>query len=84
MENLAELTAKAISLITETTSLTELESIRVEYLGKKGQLTAQLKNLGGLSAQERPAAGAKINEAKVQVQEALNARKLEQIGRAHV
>ena len=76
MENLAELTAKAIALIAVTESLADLEAIRVEYLGKKGLLTAQLKNLGGLSAEERPAAGAKINDAKVQVQDALNERKL--------
>ncbi|MDZ7925254.1 MAG: phenylalanine--tRNA ligase subunit alpha [Marinagarivorans sp.] len=76
MENLAELTAKAISFIAETESLVDLEAIRVDYLGKKGLLTAQLKNLGGLSAEERPVAGAKINEAKVLLQDALNDRKL--------
>ena len=76
MENLAELTARAIALITETESLFDLDAIRVDYLGKKGVLTAQLKNLGGLSAEERPAAGAKINDAKVLVQDALNERKL--------
>lgn len=75
MENLAELTAKALDLVAGATDLPALDSIRVDYLGKKGLITAELKNLGKLSAEERPAAGAKINEAKVQVQDAINARK---------
>ncbi len=75
MENLAELTTQALKLVAEANELAALDHIRVEYLGKKGQITAQLKSLGKLCAEERPAAGAKINEAKVQVQDAMNARK---------
>lgn len=75
MENLAELTAKALELVAGADDLPALDGIRVDYLGKKGLITAELKNLGKLSAEERPAAGAKINEAKVQVQDAINARK---------
>ncbi|WP_054113100.1 phenylalanine--tRNA ligase subunit alpha [Marinagarivorans algicola] len=75
MENLAELTTQALKLVAEANELAALDHIRVEYLGKKGQITAQLKALGKLSAEERPAAGAKINDAKVQVQDAMNARK---------
>jgi phenylalanyl-tRNA synthetase alpha chain len=52
-----------------------LDQIRVDYLGKKGQLTALLKTLGKLSNEERPAAGAKINEAKQQVQQAIQGKK---------
>ena len=77
MENLVELTAQALKLVAEASELAALDQLRVEYLGKKGQITAQLKSLGKLSAQEGPAAGAKINEAKVQVQDAINARKTE-------
>ena len=75
MENLAELTVAALKLVADANDLAALDEIRVDYLGKKGQITAQLKSLGKLSAQERPAAGAQINEAKVQVQDAINARK---------
>ncbi len=75
MENLAELTAKALELVAGADDLPALDGIRVDYLGKKGLITAELKNLGKLSAEERPAAGAKINEAKVHVQDAINARK---------
>jgi phenylalanyl-tRNA synthetase alpha chain len=52
-----------------------LDAVRVKYLGKKGELTARLKGLSGLSAEERPAAGQEINIAKKAVQEALNARR---------
>ena len=75
MGNLAELTSEALNLVAGSHDLSALDTIRVEYLGKKGQITAQLKTLGKLSAEERPAAGAKINEAKVQVQDAINARR---------
>ena len=49
--------------------------MRVSYLGKKGALTGLLKNLGQLSAEERPKAGAEINAVKQQLNEQLNARK---------
>ena len=49
-----------------------LDQVRVEYLGKKGRLTDLLKGLGKLSAEERPAAGAKINEVKEQLQSQIN------------
>ena len=75
MENLAELTVAALKLVADANDLAALDEIRVDYLGKKGQITAQLKSLGKLSAEERPAAGAQINEAKVQVQNAINERK---------
>ena len=52
-----------------------LDAVRVAYLGKKGELTAQLKNLGQLPAEERPAAGQAINQVKVQIQELLETRK---------
>jgi len=52
-----------------------LDAVRVHYLGKKGQLTALLKNLGKLSPEERPQAGAAINAAKEHVQGWLASRK---------
>lgn len=75
MENLVALTNDALRLVDEAQDLAALDHVRVEYLGKKGQLTALLKGLGKLSAEERPAAGAKINEAKQQVQERINTAK---------
>ena len=52
-----------------------LDDVRVRFLGKKGELTALLKSLGKLSAEERPQAGAEINVAKDRVQELLSQRK---------
>ena len=75
MENLQGLVNQAIAAIAQAADVQALDNVRVQYLGKKGELTAQLKNLGQLSAEERPLAGAKINEAKDQVQAALDIRK---------
>ena len=75
MENIEELLAQACSAVEAATSVAELEQARVEYLGKKGPLTALLKGLGKLSAEERPAAGARINEAKQVVAEKIQQRR---------
>ncbi|MEX2962266.1 phenylalanine--tRNA ligase subunit alpha [Microbulbifer sp. TYP-18] len=77
MQNLQPLVDQALALVRQADSLPVLDQVRVDYLGKKGHLTALLKGLGQLSADERPAAGAKINEAKQQVQESINARRTE-------
>ncbi len=73
MENLAALTDEALKLVAEAQDISALDHVRVEYLGKKGQITALLKTLGKLSAEERPAAGAEINKAKQAVQEKITA-----------
>jgi phenylalanyl-tRNA synthetase alpha chain len=73
--DLTALTGQALEQIAACGDLAALEDARVRWLGKKGTLTEQLKALGGLSAAERPAAGALINEAKVQVQAAIEARR---------
>lgn len=75
MENLSVLTEQAIALVRNADTLSSLDNVRVDYLGKKGHLTALLKSLGHLSAEARPAAGAAINEAKSRVQDEINARK---------
>lgn len=51
-----------------------LDAVRVEFMGKKGKLTDLLKGLGKLSAEERPLAGQKINQAKQQIQQAIGAK----------
>jgi phenylalanyl-tRNA synthetase alpha chain len=75
MESLTELTGRALAQIDASADLARLDEVRVQWLGKKGLLTEQLKSLGALSAAERPAAGQKINEAKEVVQGALDARR---------
>jgi phenylalanyl-tRNA synthetase alpha chain len=52
-----------------------LDDLRVEYLGKKGRLTGLLKGLGQLTTEERPAAGAKINDVKQSLQDLIGQRK---------
>lgn len=64
MENLEGLAAEAVAKISAATDAQTLDQVRVEYLGKKGHITALLKGLGALSADERPAAGAEINRVK--------------------
>ena len=64
MENLDTLAQQAKDAINAATDGPALEALRVEYLGKKGQITGLLKGLGKLSAEERPAAGAQINVVK--------------------
>ena len=75
MENLESLAAQARSAIDETVDAAALDQVRVDYLGKKGQITGLLKGLGKLSNEQRPAAGALINQVKAQLQEHLSARK---------
>ncbi len=75
MENLEQLAAEAKAAIAAADNGAALEQLRVDYLGKKGQLTALLKGLGKLSAEERPAAGARINVVKQELQELIGARK---------
>jgi phenylalanyl-tRNA synthetase alpha chain len=65
----------ALTAIAAATDLAALDQVRVRYLGKSGELTALLKQLGGLPKDERPAAGQLINVAKDAVQQAIDARK---------
>ncbi len=66
--------AAAEGAIADADTLASLDAIRIRYLGKKGELTALLKSLGKLPASERPAAGQAVNEAKVRVNDRLEAR----------
>ncbi len=75
MLNLEELVQRAIDAVNSADKIQELDQVRVDYLGKKGEITQLLKSLGKLDASERPAAGAKINEAKADVMEKLLAKK---------
>jgi phenylalanyl-tRNA synthetase alpha chain len=74
-ESLTELIERALADVSAAGNLSELDEVRVRVLGKKGLLTEQLKGLGRLAAEERPAAGQKINEAKLAVQSALEVRR---------
>ena len=75
MENLEPLAREARAAIEAAGDGAALEQLRVDYLGKKGQLTALLKGLGKLSPEERPRVGAKINVVKQELQELIGARR---------
>ncbi len=75
VEQLQQLVAEARERVEGATDLKALDEVRVHYLGKKGALTAQLKELGKLPAEERPAAGQKVNEAKTEVAGLIESRK---------
>jgi phenylalanyl-tRNA synthetase alpha chain len=74
-EDLDNLLQQASHSISQSGDMAALDAVRVAYLGKKGELTAQLKNLGRLPAEERPAVGQAINQVKAQIQELLETRK---------
>jgi phenylalanyl-tRNA synthetase alpha chain len=74
-EGLGRLIEQALTDVEASRTLSDLDEVRVRLLGKKGLLTEQLKALGKLPAEERPAAGQKINEAKVVIQAAIEARR---------
>jgi len=70
-----DLRQEALGAVETAADLPALDRVRVKYLGKSGLLTARLKQLGRLPAEQRPALGQIINRAKVAVQEAVEARK---------
>ncbi len=72
-----EIVARAQAELARAEDLVALDELRVRYLGKQGLLTAQLKQLGRLPAEQRPQAGKAINEAKRRVQESIEVRRRE-------
>jgi phenylalanyl-tRNA synthetase alpha chain len=75
MDELERIVAAAQADFTACTDPAALENAKARYLGKAGALTGLLKSLGRLSAAERPAAGARINAAKLVLEAALDARR---------
>lgn len=75
MQSIHDLLDRALIQIGQADSLPRLEQARVEYLGKAGELTAQLKTLGSLPAEERKPFGQAVNTAKGKIEEAIDNRK---------
>jgi phenylalanyl-tRNA synthetase alpha chain len=75
MQDADELIRRAQAEIESSPDSAGLDEARVKYLGKKGELTLQLKKLGSIPASERPAAGQEINRAKRAVQDAIHIRR---------
>jgi phenylalanyl-tRNA synthetase alpha chain len=75
MQELQKILDDALQSFAAIEDAAELENAKARYLGKEGSLTGLLKGLGKLSAEERPAAGARINQVKQQIEAALNAQR---------
>ena len=73
-EQLESIRDRALQELGHTGDLQELEKIRVNYLGKKGELTAILKQMGGLSPEERPVIGQLANQVREQIEEGIQSR----------
>ena len=76
-EALNAITLEAKEAVAVAQSEAEIEAVRVKYLGKKGELTAILKQMGSLSPEERPKMGQLVNEAKSEVEELITSKKNE-------
>lgn len=77
MQTLEDILKHAESAIQSAPDLKSLDNYRVQYLGKKGQLTEYLKTLGQLPAEDRPAAGQKVNNIKLTIQALIDKRNQE-------
>lgn len=75
MEQLQQILDQALAQFAAIDDEAELEQVKAKYLGKEGSLTALLKGLGKLSAEERPQAGARINQVKQAIEAALQQRR---------
>jgi len=73
--DLSALLEEASAAISKAGDIAQLESVRVELLGKKGRMTQELKAIGKLPVEEKPAAGQAVNAAKQTIQQQLDARR---------
>ena len=71
-ETLQRIRENAISAINAPEA--DLEQIRIQYLGKKGELTSVLRGMGALSSEERPIVGQIANEVRAEIESALTQR----------
>ncbi len=73
-DRLSAMMAEARERMQKATSLEEAEQLRIDYLGKKGELTAMLRSMKDLSPEERRAFGQRANEARSELETKLNER----------
>jgi len=74
--SIEDIVTQALHELAQAADLSQLDQVRVNYLGKKGLFTQQMKELGSLDPEQRRSAGQVINDAKNKFQEALETRKL--------
>ncbi len=73
-EQLQSIKETALGAISSCSDLKELDALRVKFLGKKGELTAILKQMGGLFAEERPVIGQLANEVRAAIEDSIKAK----------
>src|ERR1043166_6041094 len=73
-ESLEALQGEVLERLQQSTSETEIEQLRVEFLGRKGRLTLLLRGLKDLPAEERPRAGEQLNQVKRILEQRLDER----------
>ncbi|MDI6879000.1 MAG: phenylalanine--tRNA ligase subunit alpha [Desulfitobacteriaceae bacterium] len=83
-EKIKQIEAEALAALGQARTLEEIQDLKVKVLGKKGSLTAMLRQMGGLSSEERPVFGQIVNEARDRLEEAWNekAREMERLALA--
>ncbi len=74
-ETLKQITLAAKEAVANAENAAAIEEVRVKYLGKKGELTAILKQMGSLSPEERPKMGQLVNEVKAEVEALITEKK---------
>jgi phenylalanyl-tRNA synthetase alpha chain len=77
MQDIITIQEQAVAAIKGAQNLSELESIRVDFLGKKGKLTEILKGLAHLSAQEKPKVGQLVNQVKREINDLIEKKMIE-------
>jgi phenylalanyl-tRNA synthetase alpha chain len=75
MEDIKKLTEEGLAKLQNANTIEELEAIRVEYLGKSGLITSQMKLLASMSPEEKKEFGSVINQAKQQLTDAIEEKK---------
>ncbi len=81
-QQLEAIMAKAKEKLAAVENQNALEEMRLQFLGKKGELTAILKGMGGLSPEERPVIGQLANEVRTYIESAIETRKTELAAKA--
>ena len=75
MSAINEIHSRALAAIESSETLQLLDELRVRYLGKKGEVTAQLKSLGSMEPEQRKAFGQAVNATRDALNQAINARR---------
>ncbi|HLR35807.1 MAG TPA: phenylalanine--tRNA ligase subunit alpha, partial [Tissierellales bacterium] len=74
-EKLEQIRSLALKYMDDISNLKELDDLRIKFLGKKGELTKVLRDMGKLSPEERPVMGKLANNIRSEIEEEINSTK---------